>query len=142
MFSKILVPIDGSADSYRGFEYACDIALKYGAEITLIHVVEKIPTMYPTAPSIPIPEEYFVEKNHADRNILKKLAKELDSKGIKVQTILVSGNPSEEILGISGNYDLIVIGSRGLGGLEKRLLGSVATEIAQRASVPVLVVRA
>ena len=141
MFSKILVPIDGSPNSYRGLEYATDIALKYHAEITLIHVVENASNAYLGGSAVPVPEKYFTEKDYFDRNILQKRSKELESMGIKVKTIQANGNASEEILKVSGGYDLIVIGSRGLGGFKKLLLGSVSSGILQRSTVPVLVVR-
>jgi len=141
MFSKILVPIDGSPNSIRGYKYAIDIAKKYCAEITLIHVVEKEPSMYTGPTSVPIPEKYFAEKEDLDLNLLQRRKEELESMGIKVRTILASGNPAEEILKVSKGYDLIVIGSKGLSGIEKLLLGSVASEILNHSSVPVLVIR-
>jgi len=54
---------------------------------------------------------------------------------------LARGNPAKEILRVPKNYDLIVIGSRGLGGFEELLLGSVASGVLQRSLVPVLAVR-
>ncbi|MDG6904584.1 MAG: universal stress protein [Nitrososphaerota archaeon] len=46
MFKKILVPIDGSPNSYRGFEQAVDLAKKYGAAVKLLHVIEQPMYLY------------------------------------------------------------------------------------------------
>ncbi len=66
-----------------------------------------------------------------------------EKKGIKVSTILKERHPSETIAKVSeeGEFDMVVIGSRGLGGLKKALLGSVSNAIVQEVKTKVLVVK-
>lgn len=138
-FHKILVPIDGSPHSYRGLQYAIDIAEKYGAEITLVHVLEPPSAVF--AAEVPIPQSYFTKMKKFTRDLFARRKKELESKGLKVETLLVRGNTARQILKASKGFDLIVMGSKGYGTFRRLVLGSVATEVLNHSSVPVLIVR-
>lgn len=141
MFSKILVPIDGSPNSYRGLKYAIDVAKKYEAEITLIHVIEEPPYAYSAPSGIMLPAEYFTRIREHAVALLSKRKKELMSKGVRTKTIIRRGSPSVQILKASKGTDLIVMGSRGLGRLRSLMLGSVSNSVVQQSKVPVLIVR-
>ena len=141
VFTKILVPIDGSPNSYRGLKYATDIARKYGAEVCLIHVMEQPVYAYSAPGGIVLPAEYFTGmKGHAEA-LLARRKRELGSKGVKTTTMLRRGNASDQILRASSGFDLIVMGSRGLGRFKSLMLGSVSNSVVQRSKVPVLIVR-
>ena len=141
MFAKILVPIDGSRDSYRGLKYAIDIAKKYSSEVDLIHVIEDPTYVYSSPRGIILPDEYFTGMRKYAEALLAKRRKELTSKGVRAKTLLKRGSPSVQILKASKDFDLIVIGSRGLGRLRSLMLGSVSNTVVQQSRVPVLVVR-
>jgi nucleotide-binding universal stress UspA family protein len=141
VFSRILVPIDGSPNSYHGLKYAIDVAKKYAAEITLIHVVEEPTVAYSAPPGILLPEEYFVGIRENAEALLAKRKKELTSKGVRTKTLLRRGSPSVQILKASKGFDLIVMGSRGLGRFKSLMLGSVSNSVVQQSKVPVLIVR-
>ena len=65
----------------------------------------------------------------------------LDELGVAGKTIFSSGNPASAILKEAAmGYDLIVMGSRGLGSVEGFLLGSTTTRVAHHAKIPVLIV--
>ena len=141
VFKKILVPIDGSLNSYRGLGYATDLARKYGAEVCLIHVMEQPVYAYSAPSGILFPTEYFTGmKEHAEA-LLARRKRELVSKGVRTTTVLRSGSPSDQILKASKGFDLIVLGSRGLGRFKSLMLGSVSNTVVQRSTVPVLIVR-
>ncbi len=143
MFKKILVPIDGSPNSYHGFKFSAEIAEKFDAEITMIHIVEKpiyayeSPEEMPGAPPSGILDdiEKQAQKLFTDRKL------ELIQKKVRAKTIMKRGNPPVEILKASKGFDLIVMGSKGCGRLRRILLGSVANSVVQQSKVPVLVVR-
>ena len=141
MLRRILIPIDGSANSYRGLEYAADLAKKYGAEVTLIHVIEQHVVAESFGPPRSLPESYYHESEEYARKLTTERKEQLEGQGIKVETVIANGNPVVEILRAAKGFDLIVIGSRGLGRFEKLLLGSVSSGILQHSHVPVLVVR-
>lgn len=141
MFRRILVPIDGSPNSYRAVEYAVDLARKYGAEVTLIHVVEQHLIIEGSGAPAPLPEKYYREREEYARKLTMERKERLEGQGIKVETVIARGNPVMEILRAAKGFDLIVIGSRGLGRFKKLLLGSVSGGVLQHSPAPVLVVR-
>ena len=141
MFSKILVPIDGSPDSYRGLKYAVDIAKKYDAEITLLYVIEEPTYAYTDVRGIMLPPRYFTNMREQAEELLARRKRELTSKGVSAQTLLKRGSPSVQVLRASKGFDLIVMGSRGQGRLKRLMLGSVSNSVVQQSKVPVLIVR-
>ena len=141
MFAKILVPVDGSRDSYRGLKYAVDIAKKYNSEVSLIHVIEEPTYAYSAPRGIILPAEYITGMRKHAEALLAKRKKELRSKGIRTKTLLRKGSPSVQILRASKGFDLIVMGSRGFGRLRSLMLGSVSNSVAQQSKVPVLIAR-
>lgn len=72
---------------------------------------------------------------------MAKRKKELTSRGIRTKTLLRRGSPSVQILKASKDFDLIVMGSRGLGRLRSLMLGSVSNSVVQQSKVPILIIR-
>ncbi len=151
---KILVCIDGSEQSQKALEKASFIAEGCNVdEVALIHVLDqkldftKVPKRFEYPPS-----EEEVEKltnlqekaKNEGKRILEDALKVLEKKGIKARTIIKEGHPADTIVevGCGEEFDFIVIGSRGLGGLKKTFLGSVSNEVVQQAEkCSVIVVR-
>jgi nucleotide-binding universal stress UspA family protein len=135
---KILVPVDGSPFALKALEKGIDVAKKEEAEITLMSValefqdVEEIPISY---------IDKFKDK--AIRAVDE--AKEIVEKaGLKVKTRVEQGaSPADNIVTFAGEekFDLIVIGHRGLTGLDRFLVGSVAGRVVSYAPCSVFVVR-
>ncbi len=148
MFSKILVPTDGSATAAKAVKYAEELALKVGAEVTLLGVIENNFYAAPSMPGAVIPsqltepvEEYIRESL---TGTLQELEKSFKQCGVQVKTVIRSGHPVEEILreAEKAKADLIVIGSHGRSALSAALLGSVTFGVIHKDSkIPVLVVR-
>lgn len=150
MIKKILVPLDGSDHSNKALDYALDLAEKYSAEIKLLTVAQPVivtESMFLTQPMMP-PEStvmYINEIETAHKKILQnafKKAKEAKP-NIKILKQLENGRPADRIVEIanSQDFDLIVMGSRGIGGIKEFLLGSVSNRVADRANCPVLLVK-
>ncbi len=149
---KILVCLDGSEQSQKALQKALDVAGGCSAdEVSLISVYEKrydLPET--TTDRLPITQEDFKrfskieeqEREDIDK-MLSEAAALFEKVNIKAKTIHECGHPAETIARVAaeGNYDMIVIGSRGLGGLRKLLLGSVSNAVLQEAKCSVLVVK-
>jgi len=144
---KILVCTDGSEQSQKALEKASLIAGGCNVdEVTIIHVYEeKLPDI--EVYSSEAIERYMqvIEDNKIEmKKILENALNIFEEKGIKARTILKEGHPAETIVevGCGEEFDFIVIGSRGLGGLKKALLGSVSNAVVQQAEkCSVIVVR-
>jgi len=150
MIKNILVPIDGSEHSVRAVSYALDLAEKYSADIKLLSVAQPVVatgSMFLTQPILPPASTaiYVKEIEAAHEKILAEtLRKAKESKpNINISKQLVNGRPADKIVKIvnDGNFDLIVMGSRGSGGIKEFFLGSVSDRVADEARCPVLLVK-
>lgn len=145
MFKKILVPVDGSQTSWKALDTARSLAEKYDGRLLVITVM--IP--YGSGSFLQMSlDQTLIDQNNA---AMKKagfatldMAKDkLGSYAGDVDYLEETGNPAELILDAckEKGCDTIVIGSRGLSGVEEFLLGSVSSKVSQYAKVPVVVVK-
>jgi nucleotide-binding universal stress UspA family protein len=142
---KILAAIDGSEASYMALDFAVSLAKKYSASLTILAVVEPLsPTPSPTIPP-GVVEPYMNEVKTYYKGILEKAMERAaeGNKRLDVNTILLHGRAWEKIVGEcrNGGYDLLVMGSRGLGGIKGFILGSVSKRAVEEAPCPVLIVK-
>ena len=148
MIKKILVPIDGSEHAHKALDYALDLAEKYSANVVLLSVIPPMPAVAYAGlnnGSLPVwTDSYFNEMKEVHQKVLSDaLEKRKVKPKVKISTKLVEGRPAEKITETAKeeNFDLIVMGSRGLGGIKEFLLGSVSDRVADEASCPVLIVK-
>ncbi len=134
--NRILVALDGSKDACKALECAIDLAEKYGANIELLTV---IPT---TAFTLVGPSEKEL-KERAEEILEQALNKTKTKPSLKISTKILVGRPAEKIVEASkeGSFDLIVMGSQGLGGVKEFFLGSVADRVADESACPVIIVK-
>ena len=144
---KFLVCIDGSEESLRAARKAALFAEKLeDVIVTLIHVY------YLEAVLIPHADDYVNgkasqkiegEKKQNGARILDGVVKLFEEKNIKAHTLLAKGHPAQTIIEAAskGSFDLVVTGSRGLGGLKKVMLGSVSNAVAQEVESTVMIVK-
>ncbi|MES3628994.1 MAG: universal stress protein [Longimonas sp.] len=137
----ILAPIDFSSHTHIVTEQATAFAKRYGARVTLLHVLEDIavPTTYGIDPMI-------TDSEPVRARITERLSREADmlrEQGVEVESRIRSGNPAEEILALAENdqVDLIAIATVGRTGIARFLLGSVAEKVVRQAPCPVLTAR-
>jgi nucleotide-binding universal stress UspA family protein len=151
LITKILVAIDGSEHADKALDFALDLAEKYSATITLVNVFQAPMFSYPIVGYLAEPaypdtwEDFFKEIKAANEKILSKAlkrAKELKP-DLKISTVLKEGRPADEIVKTAKeeNFDLIVMGHRGLGRVKEFFLGSVSDRVADEAHCPVLIVK-
>lgn len=138
MFERILVPIDDSENSNRALKNAVGIAKLTNGSVTLIHV-------YPLGRSIVTSDRqlfYELQKEDCRKKLDngKLIAK---AEGLDVETLMRGGDPVEEIVNVAkeGNFDLIVIGARGVSKLTAIILGSVSQGVVNNAPCSVLVTK-
>ena len=136
--SKILVPLDGSKNSFIGLDKAIYIARQCGATITGIHVV----SIYPQH----LGDLVTPLKAKLLQNAVKFMEKSkviCAQNGIVFHHKILYGEAKLEIVDFAkqNKFDLIVMGSRGLGNVKEALLGSVSNALVHKSHVPVLIVK-
>ena len=134
---RILVPLDGSTSSEKGLSKATYIAKLTDAEITGLTVV----VIYPTLASAVVNyKKYLTEKSEKMLNSAKQ---NCEKQGIKFTSKILYGKPSTKITEFAQKekFDIIIIGSRGLSGLKRTMVGSIASATVQKSKIPVLVVK-
>lgn len=156
LFKKILVAIDGSESSNRAAAVAIGLAEKLGAELIIFHAVSPPTSYYRSSYAAPVgmappppPQKeidaYYAYARRVAMGIVGDSLSEAKKRGIKVKTELPEGVISvvEAIINHANkqDVDLIVVGTRGLGGFKKMLMGSVSSGVISHADYPVLVVR-
>ncbi len=135
---KIIVAYDGSPDSKKALEMAAGLAKDFAANIFLVSVFH-LPTVLIEGMDVgwaTDPEKFYAEK-------IKDGKKYCEEQGINIQTKVLLGNPAEEIIKFAQkeNAYLIIAGTRGLGGFNQLLVGSVAHQLITYSSVPVMIVK-
>lgn len=141
---RIVVATDFSPTADLALAEATALALRYGAEVTLIHVV----TMWDSDPGNPawrfpsVPQEFSDSIVEASR---KQLDERCQPEGpVPVHSVLLRGfDPAREMVAAaeSADADLLVLGTHGHRGLARVLLGSVAEKVVRTFAGPVLIVR-
>jgi nucleotide-binding universal stress UspA family protein len=139
VFRNILVAIDGSSTAQRALQQSIDLADALHARLTILTVAPEVPAFARTA-GVDITAIEKASQDEADR--LLRDALELVPDSVSVTTILRHGSAAREIVAASreGEYDLLVMGSRGRSRLASNVLGSVAAGVHFHTSLPMLVI--
>jgi nucleotide-binding universal stress UspA family protein len=151
IFSKILVPVDGSINSMKAIDYAVDLAEKYEGEIIALHVLYSQTgfafhkeTVAGTITSSSLNDLNLEAKQEAEKGF-KEINKRAEKMNVQIKTEVVFTVISivEGILTYAEkeNIDLIIIGSKGKSGWKKLIVGSVASGISTYAHCPILIVK-
>lgn len=138
---KILVATDGSKYSQKALFKAKQMATDNGGEVTVISVVTLHDNLY--SQNVLLKSELGKAEMERSNHVLKE-AEEIfaDFKG-KFNTVYKTGDPVDEIVKLAeeGNYDLLVMGSRGLGAFSRTLLGSVSDKVIHHVKTSVMLVK-
>jgi nucleotide-binding universal stress UspA family protein len=138
---KILIPIDGSDYSMRAAEYGVSIAKMLDAQITVVYVIDQVLIEQILKISDRESVERDLKKDGQQYiNYVLSLAKK---ESVKASSLLTKGRPFEQIVHLAKelSMDLIVMGTYGLQGAERLLIGSVAEKVIEYSHCPVLVVK-
>jgi universal stress protein A len=140
--TSMLVPIDFSDGSVKALSYAAALAEQFNARLTLLYVIEPMPT-----PDFEVGFPFMIDKDQVAVSCKKKLSQLAAEHSIEpklVEKVLVrEGRPFHEITEVARSLkmDVIVIATHGYTGLNHVLMGSVAERVVRHAPCPVLVVR-
>lgn len=141
MLSKILAAVDGSDNSFRALGHAIFLAKKVEAHLTAIHVVENPPTVY--VESQKLLNELLTKYKAESAKVLDRCKQAAEMSGVNIETVLAEGDAATNILGYAQRegFDLVVIGSRGLGKFKEMVLGSTSSKVLHHTKSAVLIVR-
>ncbi len=137
---RIVVGIDGSATSQRALQWAADLATSTQCEVIAVHALTLLERLDPHSEPVP------AGPHRAE--IIERFENEwcapLDTTSVRSRRLALDGPPVMALLRAveEESADLIVVGSRGVGGFSELLLGSTSTQLAQHAPVPVTIVPA
>jgi nucleotide-binding universal stress UspA family protein len=138
---RILVGIDGSEPAAKAAQMAAEIAIRFGARITLAYVVPRL-LLPPDAYGLTVAD---VEQEHYAyaEKLLAHAVAQLGESGVQADTRVLTGPPAESLAEAAqaSDVDLVVAGSRGRGAVARMLLGSVSDRLVHISPKPVLVVR-
>jgi nucleotide-binding universal stress UspA family protein len=138
---KVLVAVDASEISSLVIKRSGQYAKATDCDLTVLNVVEPVPGIYAELPETII-DFSRIKKEEAEK-IVTKAQKTLKDYGVDCTTAICNGAAAAEIVEMAekGNFDVIFVGSRGLGGLKRMLLGSVADDVLRHAHCSVAVIR-
>lgn len=139
MYKKILVAADGSPHSLRAADHAMKIAMcDLETLVEIVYVLD----------AASVKADVLHHWNDLDRTDLRKkrviaVEEKAIQTGVKFATTILHGEPGPAIVKYANEnqVDLIVLGSRGLNGLQEFVLGSVSHKVAKRANCPVMIVK-
>lgn len=141
MYNRILIPTDGSGCSEAAAQLGLELASRLKAEVTALYALEPLTNVVMTPASV----RYYVDLERdlelAGRQALAKIKEWAQAAGVTCHIQEGKGRAADVILELAPNHDLIVMGTHGYSGLDRFLLGSVATRVLHKSPKPVLVVR-
>lgn len=143
LFTNILLAYDGSKAANKALGRAVELT-KANPDATL-HVVHAydFPRFFVGEGLAPIPASLNKDVYDIAVQTTEEIKERIEHSGVNGQVNMIQGAPAEVILEYAkqNDIDLIVIGSRGLGGIREFVLGSVSHNVVQHAAIPVLVVK-
>ncbi|MBX3330147.1 MAG: universal stress protein [Nitrospira sp.] len=136
----VLVPVDFSSPSLDALEYAIQVVDRFGARLTIVHVLE--PIYFDLELGLGRIEQEVQKRTHWETQ-LDGLAQVVRGRGLAAGSVVLGGIPSESIVTYARGQccDLIVMGTHGRRGLTRLRYGSVAESVLRQAPCPVLTVR-
>jgi nucleotide-binding universal stress UspA family protein len=146
--TKVLLATDGSKEAQLAATAAADLAKRTGSELHLVYVGHMPPTYYESPGAWALDPDLrgrMAERveEEARRRLDEQVQRVREAGGEVVESHAKLGRPDAEIVALAEELGagLIVLGSRGLGGIRSALMGSVSHSVVRHAHCPVLVVR-
>jgi nucleotide-binding universal stress UspA family protein len=138
---KILVPTDFSEHSALALTYAVDLAKRYGAGLTLLHVYPVVNYAAAEGFALYTPEQLakLITQLTTQLRAVEVTAREAGAQ--QIESAMLQGDAYQEILAQASGFDLIMMGTHGRTGLRHALMGSVAEKIVRTSPCAVLTVR-
>jgi nucleotide-binding universal stress UspA family protein len=145
MYSRILVPVDGSGASLKGLNEAIKLAKDTGARLKLVHIVNELIVDPGIAPSVYY-EPMIVGMREGGKKVLADAEAAVRAQNVQFESQLIEtigGRVADKIIEVVKQWgaELIVMGTHGRRGLLRLAMGSDAEMVLRRSPVPVLLMR-
>lgn len=146
LYTRIIVPLDGSKLAESALPEAESLAKLTGAELVLVRVIDY--SSRDRFGDFGLLYEYeamakaLEEERELAKAYLADLSAQLTGEGYTVASSLIDGIAAKAIVGLAKPGDLIVMATHGRTGMKRWFIGSIAEEVLRHATVPVLLVRA
>jgi nucleotide-binding universal stress UspA family protein len=142
-FRHILAPTDFSEYSKKAVASALELAKKFGAKLSILHVVELPP--YPVEGYVPpsLTATFIEDLEREASQELAQVVPEAEAAGVEVARLVAVGTPYRKIIDMAEGeqVDLIVMATAGRTGFSHLIMGSIAERVVRTASCPVLTIR-
>lgn len=138
--NPVVVGVDGSESATQAVRWAALEAARRGATLVLVHVWTPVPVSVPHAAAWGPYEDGLIEQGHQWLAEAAAVAEEA-APDVTTSTKLSSGSVAGRLIGRSTSAELVVVGSRGLGGFTGLVVGSIAVAVTTHGHCPVVVVR-
>jgi nucleotide-binding universal stress UspA family protein len=136
----IVVGVDGSAPSVRALRWAAEEAVTRGSSLEVIHVWER-PQAYAPLGVGSYPVDPGPAEEEGEKVLYRALAEARTlAPGVPLRSRLEEGAAGTVLIDAARDADLLVVGSRGLGGVRRLFLGSVSQQVAHHARCPVVII--
>ena len=151
--SRIVAGVDGSNESAEALRWAVEEGRLRGAAVQAVYVYEPIPAWQVYGYADPVAgasvpplaegiEQARAEAEEAAHRLVGEMVAALPDTGVTVEPVVVGeGRPAQVLIEHSRDAEMLVVGTRGLGGFSELLLGSVSHQCANHAVCPVVILR-
>jgi nucleotide-binding universal stress UspA family protein len=143
MKGRVVVGVDGSPESVAALRWAAEEARLRKATLHVVTVWEYPTGLFLGMPGAVVPEDMGEVLERGAKNLQSAaLAEAIPGEGaVSLETQVVEGHPAWVLGEAAAGAEMLVVGSRGLGGFRELLLGSVSQQCAHHAACPVVIVR-
>jgi nucleotide-binding universal stress UspA family protein len=145
MYSRIVVPLDGSDIAASALEPAKELARLYDAPIFLVRAVDPPAISQISSigmrPSLDIKSAEMQQEDQTAHDYINGQVDKLKRQGLPASGLVIWGDAAPAIASTFIDSDLLVMSSQGKTGLRRWFLGSVAEDLLKRSSIPVLLIR-
>ena len=135
MIKSILVPVDGSEHSGKALLLAVDIAEKYDADLSALFVVshemdEELSHFTNTEYNLKDDNAVIAASEQMGKSMIKRMINKLKT-NVVIKNVVLFGNPAARIVeySINNNFDMVVMGNRGLSDIKGIMMGSVSRKV-------------
>ena len=147
MYKTIIVGTDGSQTAARAVEHATDVAKAFGAKLHVVSAYRPVSEVTISTGDTPMMmpdqlDQLDKELKGQVEGMLGRVTDGIAAQGVDVEAHPIAGDPADALLDLAEaiHADLIVVGSRGMGGVKRFLLGSVPNNVSHHAKCNVLIV--
>lgn len=144
MFKHIVFATDGSPSAAKASETAIELARTSGAKLTVVFVIDPYPYMSLGEGTGDAFQAYMNAAYAASAKVTEDLVEQAKKAGVTMEKSVVEGDDVASAIVMVAEQqggDLVVVGSHGRTGIQKFILGSVASKVLTMSKVPVLIVR-